>query len=312
MADEKVGTTMPVVIVIAGPTAVGKTSLAIHLARQFQTEIISADARQCYREMNIGTAKPSPEELQLVKHHFINSHSIQENVTAFDFEQYALEQLTGILKEKGIAIVCGGTGLYINALCDGLDKMPDVDEDVARSVNQEYRTKGLLWLQQQVKEADPLFFNQAEQQNPVRLLRALAFVRTTGQSILQFRTGKKKERPFRIVKIAVNMPRPALYHRINQRVDQMIAAGLVKEVEGLLPFQNLKSLQTVGYSELFPYFKAEITLPKAVEKIKQHTRNYAKRQLTWFKRDPAYQWFDANAMTAVMAYVQREALLKKK
>lgn len=293
----------PVVIVISGPTGVGKTALALRLAQYFKTDIISADSRQCYREMTIGTAKPSEEELALVKHYFINSHSIQEKVTAFDFEKYALNALVEIHLKSKVAVVCGGTGLYIQALCEGLDEMPEISAGIIDFVEAEYKKKGLSWLQEAVSTEDPLFFAAAEQQNPARLLRALAFVRSSGKSITEFKSGKKKERPFQMIKIALEIPRLVLYERINLRVEKMIRMGLEKEVLGLIPFQSLTSLNTVGYSELFAYFRGESSFDFALEKIKQHSRNYAKRQLTWFKKDAANKWFSPDEEESILHYI---------
>lgn len=291
------------VIVVAGPTGIGKTALALHLAQYFNTEIISADSRQCYREMTIGTAKPKAEELALVKHHFINSHSIQENLTVFDFEQYALNVLDDLFNKNKVAVVCGGTGLYIRALCEGIDEMPETSDLVFNAVDLELKQKGLAWLQATIAKEDPLFFQTAEKQNPARLIRALAFVRSTGKSITEFKTGQKKKRSFQTIKIALELPRPDLYNRINQRVDNMMDAGLLQEVESLLTCQSLKSLNTVGYSELFSFFNGAISLENAVEKIKQHSRNYAKRQLTWFKKDKGFQWFSPDDKTGVLQFI---------
>lgn len=291
-------------VVIAGPTGVGKTALSVRLAQQFHTEIISADSRQCFREMNIGTAKPSPEELAAVKHYFINSHSVSEKITAFDFEQYATKVLTKVFQKSKFAVLCGGTGLYIQALCEGLDEMPETDENIFHEIELEFKAKGLAWLQEAIATEDPVFYENTERQNPHRLMRALAFWRTNGNSITFFKTGTKKTRPFQIIKIALELPRPELYKRINHRVDKMIESGLEAEVRGLIPFQKLKNLNTVGYSELFSFFREEVTFSEAVDKIKQHSRNYAKRQMTWFKKDKDFQWFSPSDFEGIMNYVQ--------
>jgi len=283
------------VFVIAGPTAVGKTAIAIELAKRLDTSIVSADSRQCYKEMSIGTAKPSSVELASVRHYFIDACAVTENISAADYEQRALDHLEEIFKTNDSAIVCGGTGLYIKALTEGLDEMPGVDESIRQQVNEGYQMQGLLWLQKALQKEDPAFFNGAEHQNPARLIRALVFKRSTGQSISQYRTGITKQRPFNIIKCALELPRERLYERIDHRVDHMIAEGLVEEVKSLLPFRHLKNLQTVGYAELFDYLDKESSLEEAIEKIKQHTRNYAKRQLTWFRKDKDFIWFDAAA-----------------
>lgn len=297
---------MRTVIVIAGPTAIGKTALSIQLAQHFNTSIVSADSRQCYREMNIGTAKPGPAELAAVPHYFINSHSIQDNINAAGYEQLALGYLEEIFTTSAVAIVCGGTGLYIKALCEGIDAMPDVDRAIETGIKQQFETNGLSWLQEKLRAKDPVFFEQAEQQNPVRLIRALSFFETHKQSITGFKTRTAKERPFRVIKIALDIPREQLYARINHRVDLMMEAGLLAEIEALYPLRQLKNLQTVGYSEFyeagaFPLTGAQIEA--AVDKVKQHTRNYAKRQLTWFRKDQAFSWFAPGDFGGVLEYI---------
>lgn len=278
------------VYIIAGPTAVGKTDVAISLAKHLHTSIVSADSRQCYREMTVGTAKPSPQELQQVPHYFINSHSVLNELNAADYEQLALEYLDEIFKEKNTAVVCGGTGLYIKALCEGIDEMPEVDKDIEQQIQNNYKEQGLEWLQQTLQAEDPAYYKTGEIQNHVRLIRALTFIRSTGKSISEFRTGEKKQRPFRVEKYALELPREELYMRINHRVDIMMEQGLLREAEALYPLRDLKNLHTVGYSELFDYMDGIYTLDEAIDKIKQHTRNYAKRQLTWFRKDKEYQW----------------------
>jgi tRNA dimethylallyltransferase len=284
----------PTIYIIAGPTAVGKTAIAIKLAKLLNTVILSADSRQCYREMNIGVARPTPEELEEVMHFFIADHAVTEALSAADYEKTALRYLEELLPKYGSVVVCGGTGLYIKALCEGLDEMPEINALVALQAETDYKLNGLEWLQGCVKKEDPDFFATGEIQNPVRLLRALIFKRSCGESITKYRTHTKKERPFRIIKVGLELPRKQLYDRINHRVDMMMSAGLLTEVESLLPYRELKNLQTVGYVELFEYLDRKCTLPEAVEKIKQHTRNYAKRQLTWFKKDQEINWFNAD------------------
>jgi tRNA dimethylallyltransferase len=273
---------------------VGKTGLSIELAQKLQTAILSADSRQCYKEMNIGTAKPSGAELNAVKHYFIDAFPVTEALTAADYETLALGYIDEIFSNSNNAVVCGGTGLYIKALCEGLDSMPDVNEAIAREVNDDYRLQGLNWLQRVVKAEDPEFFRLGEIKNPARLIRALIFKRSTGESIIYFRTGEKKQRPFRIIKLGLELPRDILYERINHRVDIMMEQGLLEEVKNLSHLKHLKNLQTVGYAELFDYLDGRYTLEEAVNKIKQNTRNYAKRQLTWFKKDKEFTWLNAN------------------
>lgn len=255
---------------------------------------MSADSRQCYREMSIGTAKPTAEELQQVKHYFIGEFPVTRHITAADYEQLALGYLDEIFTQSDKAVVCGGTGLYIKALTEGLDDMPAIDPSVEESVNRQYDEKGLSWLQAETKQQDPEFYSTGEIQNPARLLRALVFKLSTGSSITSFRKGKQKQRPFRIIKVALELPREILYERINHRVDAMMKNGLLDEIKSLQPYKHLKNLQTVGYSELFDYLDRQCTLEEAVDKIKQHTRNYAKRQLTWFRKDKEYNWLETS------------------
>lgn len=284
-----------IVYVIAGPTAVGKTGIAIQLAQKLGTAIVSADSRQCYREMTIGTAKPSGEELQQVKHYFIDEFPVIRALTASDYETLTLGYLDEIFRENRVAVVSGGTGLYIKALCEGLDEMPDVDDRIVHEVNEQYEGQGLTWLQQAVQAEDPEFYKQGEISNPARLIRALVFRRSTGNSIVNFRTGRHKTRPFKAVKIGLELPREVLYSRINQRVDNMMEQGLLDEVKALYPLKHLKNLQTVGYSELFDHLDGLLSLDEAVEKIKQNTRHYAKRQMTWFRKDKEMHWLRADS-----------------
>ena len=280
------------VIVIAGPTAVGKTSLSIQLSKALNTDIVSADSRQCFQELDIAVAKPSPEQLASVKHYFISSHSIQQQVNVGVFEQYALQSVAEIFTHNNISVMVGGTGLYINAFCNGIDPMPAIEEGVRQQVTAEYNEKGLLWLQNEIKEKDPAFWQLAEQQNPQRLMRALEFVLSTGKSITQFREGKKVKRPFRMIKIALHLPKEQLLNNINIRVDSMVTSGILKEAEQLLPYRNLNALQTVGYHELFDYFDGKCTKEFAIERIKIHTRQYAKRQMTMFRKNDDYHWIN--------------------
>ena len=282
------------VIIIAGPTAIGKTSLAIQLAQHFGTKIISADSRQCFKELNIGVAKPTKEQLQTVSHYFIDSHSINEEANAGIFEEYALQTVDSIFQENKIAIMVGGTGLYIKAFAEGIDAIPSIPTIVREDILTQYEQKGLTWLQQEIKEKDPAFWEIAEQQNPQRLMRALEVVLATGQSINNYRTKQSVERPFNIIKIAIELPREKLIDNINKRVDAMIDEGLFKEVEELLPCKYLNALQTVGYKELFAYYNEDCTLLQAIERIKINTRQYAKRQMTWFKKDKDFNWFTNN------------------
>jgi tRNA dimethylallyltransferase len=295
------------VIIITGPTASGKTSMAIHLAQLFGTEIISADSRQCYREMKIGVARPSEEELKTVPHHFIASHSIQEEVTAAGFEKFALSKTAEIFKTKDIVIMVGGTGLYIRAFCEGLDAIPEIDPVIRKHVIEGYEEKGLPWLQEQIREQDPLFYEKGEIQNPQRMMRALEVFLSTGQGIFSFRTAGKATRDFRIIKTGLDLPKETLHQHIHQRVDQMIAAGQVEEARSLFPFRHGNALQTVGYSEFFDYFEGKTSLEKAIELVKTHTRQYAKRQLTWFRRDQEIEWFNPARLKEITDYIKSKS-----
>jgi tRNA dimethylallyltransferase len=269
---------------------VGKTSFAIELAKHFQTDIISADSRQCYKEMKIGVARPSEEELAAVKHHFIASHSIVDDLNAGAFEKYALAAADTIFQKNTVAVMVGGTGLYIKAFCEGIDPMPVIPVETRKQVLDGYEKKGLIWLQKELQQKDPAFWEVAEQQNPQRLLRALEVLYATGKSILAYRTAKKAERPFRIIKAGLELPKEILHQRIHQRVEKMMVDGLVEEVRALIPYRPYHALQTVGYKEIFDYFDGNCSLEQAVTNIKTNTRQYAKRQLTWFKKDDEIAW----------------------
>jgi tRNA dimethylallyltransferase len=281
------------VIIIAGPTAAGKTAKAIEVAQHFDTAVISADSRQCYREISIGTAKPGPQELQTVPHYFINSHSIREEVNAGVYERLALGYAAEVWKERDVVVMCGGTGLYIKAFCEGIDNIPAAPADVRSSILERYEQEGMTWLQQEVQEKDPAFYAIAETQNPHRLMRALEVLYTTGQSITTFRTGNVVQRDFNIIKTAITLPKEQLHASIGRRVHQMVADGLLDEVRAVLPFRDHNALQTVGYKEVFDYLDGKLTWNEAVEQIIIHTRQYAKRQLTWFRKDKDIKWFEA-------------------
>jgi tRNA dimethylallyltransferase len=283
------------VIVIVGPTAAGKTAAAIRLAQQLQTRIISADSRQCYRELNIGVAKPSPKELSAVPHYFIDSHSITHEVNAAVYEKLALQWAEEIFAHSNYAVMVGGTGLYIKAFTDGLDDIPPADESIRLHLQQHYETEGIGWLQQEILKYDPEYYKIGEIQNPQRLIRALEVRLTTGQSILSFRSQAPRIRPFDIKKIGIDIPKEQLHQRIHDRVDQMMKDGLLEEVKSLTNYRQHNALQTVGYRELFEYLDGKCTLETAVTNIKTNTRQYAKRQLTWFRRDRSTTWMAPDA-----------------
>lgn len=293
------------VVIIAGPTAVGKTAFAIALAQQLQTEIISADSRQCYREMKIGVARPTAAELAAVPHHFIASHSVVEDLNAASFEKYALAAAETIFQQNKVAVMVGGTGLYIKAFCEGIDPMPEVPQAVRDEIIGNYEKKGLIWLQKELQHKDPAFWALAEQQNPQRLMRALEILYATGHSILHYRTAKKIERPFRILQFGLELPKEQLHERIHLRVNQMMEEGLLDEVRSLLPYRSHNALQTVGYRELFAHLDGNISLEEAVTQIRTNTRQYAKRQLTWFRKDTGIKWLlpDAAALARVLVQI---------
>jgi len=280
-------------IVITGPTASGKSDLALALARYFQTSIISADSRQCYRELNIGTAKPPASALAEIKHYFINSHSIHDNVNAGLFEKLALSYADEIFQQASVAIVCGGTGLYVKAFCEGLDQIPPVPSDVREQLRHMYAANGLSWLQEQVRKKDPAFYQQTDVRNPHRLLRALEVREATGQSILNFQQQTPHPRSFQILKIGIQLPRNELHQRIAVRVKQMIEEGLFEEAASLRAFRSHPALQTVGYREIFDWMEGKYSREEAIQQIIFHTRQYARRQLTWFRRDRDIHWIDA-------------------
>ena len=280
-------------IVLAGPTASGKTAAAIEVAKHFNTVVVSADSRQFYREMSIGTAKPSAEELTAVKHYFIDSLSITETYTAGDYEKQCLELLNELFKVHDVVVLAGGSGLFIKAVCEGFDEFPDADPEVRNRLNNELDDKGLSYLQEKLKAADPEYYQQVDINNPQRVIRALEIFESTGERYSSFRKSTGNKRPFRILKFGLNLPREVLYNRINYRVDIMVQQGLVDEARSLLPYRHLNALNTVGYSELFDYFDGKTDLQTAIALIKQNTRRFAKRQMTWFGKDKEIVWVDA-------------------
>ena len=270
-------------IVIGGPTAAGKSPLAMNFARHLDTEIISADSRQCFKEMTIGTAKPPREDLEEIKHHFVNSHSIQEHFSAGIFADEAKKVLVELFKKKEYVIVVGGTGLYIRALTDGLDELPAVEISTREKVKSIFREKGIEALLEIIREKDPAYLARVDTQNPSRLMRAVEILLQTNEKYSVLLGKAKAKLPYQVLKLVLNPERSVLYKNIDQRVDQMMEMGLLDEVTSLVPNKALTTLQTVGYSELFDYLDGQTTLEYAVDKIKQHSRNYAKRQITWFK-----------------------------
>ena len=290
-------------IVIVGPTAVGKTAVAIQLALALKTEIISADSRQIYRELEIGTAKPSSEQLMQVRHHFINTKSITEEYDAGQFGRDALGVAEELFQKNDTVILCGGSGLYVKAVCEGFDEMPEVSVSVREGIIVEYKEKGLEWLQWKVKDVDPDYFAVVDQKNPQRLMRALELNLAIGKSITELRKQKKLEHSFSIVKIGLELDREELYKRIDQRMDTMIESGLFEEAKRLSPQRNLNALQTVGYQEIFGYFDDLYDRAEAIRLLKRNSRRYAKRQMTWFKKDKTIKRFKSHEVDRILEYV---------
>lgn len=295
--------TAKTLVCVVGPTAVGKTAVGIRLAQHFQTAVLSADSRQFYREMTIGTAKPSDQELAMVPHYFINSHQITDDYSAGDFERDALSLLAELFLHQDVVVLVGGSGLFVRALCYGLDDLPKPLPGVRDRLNDLYNQRGLEHLQALLKQADPIYFDEMDNQNPQRVMRALEVYESTGMPFSHFRRGRAVERPFNVLTLGLDTDRDVLYQRINSRVDAMVAAGLLKEVESLLPYRHKPPLLTVGYAELFDYLDGKCTLVQAVERIKQNTRRYAKRQLTWFRKDKTTVWFAPEDIGEMITYV---------
>lgn len=279
-------------ISIVGPTAIGKTSLSIQLARAFKTEILSADSRQFFREMQIGTAAPTPEELSAAPHHFIQHRSIHENYSVGDFEREALEKIETLFEKHNILVLVGGSGLYVKSILEGLDDFPDIDPSIRASLNEQVKQSGLKPLQEQLQDLDPDSFNKIDIENPHRVIRALEICLGSGQPYSSFLKRNKASREFNVIKIGLQAPREVIYDRINQRVDTMIREGLVEEARKLFPYKDLNALNTVGYKELFEHFEGKSTLEEAVAAIKMNTRRFAKRQLTWFRKEEDIHWFE--------------------
>ncbi|MEP5256411.1 MAG: tRNA (adenosine(37)-N6)-dimethylallyltransferase MiaA [Winogradskyella arenosi] len=294
-------------ISIVGPTAIGKTALSIKLAQHFNTEIISADSRQFFKEMNIGTAVPSPEELQAAPHHFIQNKSIQTTYNVGDFEREAILKLQELHQKQDVVVMVGGSGLYVKAVKDGLDYFPEVDAQIRTDLNAKFEKNGLEVLQEELKTLDPKAYRTIAIDNPKRVIRALEICIGTGQPYSSFLTDPEKERAFKTISIGLNAERSIIYDRINQRVDLMVENGLLDEVKGLLPYKDLNALNTVGYKELFQYFEGHHSLDFALSEIKKNTRRFAKRQLTWFRKDPSIEWFDYKTdVSQIICYIEAQ------
>jgi len=291
-------------IVILGPTSIGKTALSIKLARHFNTEIISSDSRQFFKEMKIGTAVPSIEELNSVKHHFIGNLSISDYYNVSKFENEALQKLDDIFLKNNLAIMVGGSGLYIDAVCKGIDDLPDPDKKLRHEINEIFKSSGIEALQKKLKELDPEYYLIVDLKNPKRLMRAIEVCLQTGKTYTSLRKNKTGNRNFNIIKIGLNCEREKLFDRINLRVDKMINEGLLDEVKELYKHKNLNSLNTVGYKEIFDFLDNKTTFEQAIENIKTNTRRYAKRQLTWFKRDEEIKWFHPDELDEIIKFVK--------
>jgi tRNA dimethylallyltransferase len=291
-------------IVLTGPTGIGKTKIGIQIAQHFNTQIVSADSRQIYKEMSIGTAVPGNEELNAVKHHFIQTHSIKENYNASRYENEALHVIDSVLKTNDLVLLIGGSMLYIDAVCQGIDMMPDADPEIRKLLKDKHEKEGLESLRYQLKKLDPDYYNSVDLKNQNRIIHALEISIQTGKPYSSFRSNPKKKRPFSIIKIGLNCDRKNLHNRINARVDQMIDAGMENEARDLYHLKHLNALNTVGYRELFSYFNGETTREKAFELIKRNSRRYARKQLTWFRNDNEMNWFEPEQVSEIIDLIK--------
>jgi tRNA dimethylallyltransferase len=287
-------------LIILGPTASGKTELAIKTAQWLNTEIISADSRQFYKELSIGTAKPSQEQLAAVKHHLVGHISVQDKYNISMFEKDVLDSLDELFKTHDVVVMCGGSALYIDAVCNGIDEQPDHDPATRELLQAEYKAKGISFLRDELQRLDPEYYQQVDLANPHRLIRALEVCMMTGKPFSSFRKGMKKDRQFRVVKLGIDISREELISRINLRTDEMISSGLIEEAKANIKFRHLNALNTVGYKEIFDYLDGKCSLEEAIEKIKINTRRYAKRQMTWFRKDDEIQWIKPELFSSVV------------
>lgn len=290
-------------IVLIGATGVGKTNLSLQLAEEFHTDIISADSRQLYNDLKIGTAAPTPEQLKRVHHHFVGTLQLTDYYSAAQYETEVLQLLDSLFKEKDTVILTGGSMMYIDAVCKGIDDIPTVDAETRQLMLQRYESEGLEQLCAELKLLDPEYYHIVDLKNPKRVIHALEICYMTGKTYTSFRTSQTKQRPFRIIKVGLTREREELYDRINQRVDQMIEDGLIEEAKAVYPYRHLNSLNTVGYKELFKYFDGEWELAFAIEKIKQNSRVYSRKQTTWFKRDTDIKWFHPDQEAEIISYL---------
>lgn len=291
-------------IVLTGPTGIGKTKTGIQIAKHFKTEIVSSDSRQIFKEMTIGTAVPNKHELSEIKHHFIHSHSITENYNASRYETEALKLLEQLFQNHETVVLVGGSMLYIDAICKGIDLMPDADQEIRKELKARFENEGLAGLRLQLKKLDPEYYNKVDLKNPNRIIHALEISIMTGKPFSSFRSNTLKKRPFSIIKIGLNCDRTILHERINKRVDLMISEGLIEEAKSVYPLKHLNSLNTVGYRELFAWFDGEITKEKAIELIKRNSRRYARKQITWFRKDEEVVWFEPNQAEEIIKTIE--------
>ena len=291
-------------IVILGPTAIGKTNISIEIASSLQTEIISFDSRQFYKELKIGAAPPHDHQLKKVPHYFIHNLSIQENYNAGMYENDVIKKLKILFKKHKKIVAVGGSGLYLDAICKGFDSIPDIKKEEREKINQKFKDNGIEWLNEEIKAIDPEYYNLVDQKNPRRLIRGLEVFYSTGKTYSSYRKKQQKKRSFEIIKIGLSMQRENLYERINQRVDYMMKNGFLNEVVSLKKYKDFNPLQTVGYNELFDYLENKINLEDAISRIKQNTRRLAKRQITWFKKDTTIKWFNAKERDNIISFIE--------
>ncbi len=293
-------------VVLTGPTGIGKTSLSIEIAQHFKTEIVSSDSRQIFKELSIGTAVPSKEELETIRHHLIQTHSITENYNASRYEHEALAVIEKLFQQHNVLLLVGGSMLYIDAVYKGIDIMPDADPEIRNNLKTQLETDGIESLRLQLKQLDPTYYDKVDLKNPARIIHALEICLMTGKPYSSFRTNPQKERPFNIIKVGLNTNREVLHQRISRRVDEMLKQGLIEEARRVYPQKHLNSLNTVGYRELFDWFDGSISKEKAIELIKRNSRRYARKQITWFRRDEQMKWFGPNQKEEILDYITEQ------
>jgi len=293
-------------VVLTGPTGIGKTSLSIEIAQHFKNEIVSSDSRQIFKELSTGTAVPSKEELEAVRHHLIQTHSITENYNASRYEHEALAVIEKLFQQHNVLLLVGGSMLYIDAVCKGIDIMPDADPEIRNNLKTQLETDGIESLRLQLKQLDPTYYDKVDLRNPARIIHALEICLMTGKPYSSFRTNPQKERPFDIIKIGLNTDREILHQRINRRVDEMLKQGLIEEARRVYPQKHLNSLNTVGYRELFDWFDGSVSKEEAIELIKRNSRRYARKQITWFRRDEQMKWFEPNQKEEILEYITEQ------